>query len=91
MIQQEQRLHRSREDRLLFGVAGGLAEYFDVDPVLVRLGWVLLILATVGIAALAYIVLAAIMPNSRSLTASARRASRSASLAACSARPRSKR
>lgn len=65
MIQQEQRLHRSREDRLLFGVAGGQAEYLDVDPVLVRLGWVLLILATVGIAALAYIVLAAITPNSR--------------------------
>ena len=63
MIQQGQRLYRSRGDRLLFGVAGGQAEYLDVDPVLVRMGWVLLILATVGIAILAYIVLAVITPK----------------------------
>ena len=65
MIQQGQRLYRSREERLLFGVAGGQAEYFDVDPVLIRVGWVVLILATAGIAAVAYIVLAAITPRSR--------------------------
>lgn len=65
MIQQRQRLHRSRDDRLLFGVAGGLAEFFDVDPVLVRMGWILLTLATVGLAALAYVVLAVITPKSR--------------------------
>ena len=65
MVQQKHRLHRSSDERLLLGVAGGQAEYFDVDPVLVRMGWVLLVLATAGIAALAYIVLAAITPNSR--------------------------
>ena len=65
MIQQGQRLQRSRVDRLIFGVAGGQAEYFDVDPVLIRMGWVLLILATAGIAALAYIVLAVVTPRSR--------------------------
>lgn len=65
MVGQAQRLHRSRENRLLFGVAGGLAEYFDVDPVLIRMGWVLLAVATVGIALLFYIVLAIITPNSR--------------------------
>ena len=64
MIQQKQRLHRSSDERLLFGVAGGQAEFFDVDPVLVRLGWILLTLATLGIAALAYIVLAVITPKS---------------------------
>ena len=63
MIQHGQRLYRSRGDRLLFGVAGGQAEYLDVDPVLVRIGWVLLILATAGIAVLAYIVLAVITPK----------------------------
>lgn len=67
MIQQRQRLHRSRDDRLLFGVAGGLAEFFDVDPVLVRMGWILLTLATVGLAVLAYIVMAVITPKSRQL------------------------
>ncbi len=30
-------LYKSRKDRFLFGVCGGLAEYFDVDPTLVRI------------------------------------------------------
>ncbi len=65
MAQQAQRLQRSRENRLLFGVGGGLAEYFDVDPVLIRMGWVLLAIATVGIALLFYITLAIITPKNR--------------------------
>ena len=65
MAQQAQKLRRSRENRFLFGVAGGLAEFFDVDPILVRTGWVLLTMATVGIAALLYIVLASIIPDDR--------------------------
>ena len=63
MAQQSQKLRRSRDNRFLFGVAGGLAEFFDVDPILVRTGWVLLTMATVGVAALLYIVLAAIVPG----------------------------
>jgi phage shock protein PspC (stress-responsive transcriptional regulator) len=35
-------LHRSGQDRMLAGVAGGLADYFDVDPTLVRIGFVAL-------------------------------------------------
>ena len=31
------RLYRSRENRVLCGVCGGIAEYFNVDPVLIRL------------------------------------------------------
>lgn len=65
MVQQRNRLYRSRDDRILFGVAGGLAEFFDIDPVLVRLGWVLLTVASAGIGALAYIVLAIVTPNVR--------------------------
>ena len=63
MVQQARRLHRSRDNRFLFGVAGGLAEYFEVEPVLVRLGWVLLTIATAGIAALAYIVMTIFTPD----------------------------
>ena len=63
MVQQRNRLYRSRDDRILFGVAGGLAEFFDIDPVLVRLGWVLLTVASAGIGALAYIVMAIVTPN----------------------------
>lgn len=39
-----ERLHRSRRDRMVAGVAGGLADYFDVDPTLVRIGFVVLTL-----------------------------------------------
>jgi phage shock protein PspC (stress-responsive transcriptional regulator) len=42
----EMRLHRRRGGRMLGGVAVGLADYFDVDPVLVRVGFV--VLAFVG-------------------------------------------
>ena len=63
MVQQARQLHRSQDNRFLFGVAGGLAEYFDIEPVLVRVGWVLLTIATAGIAALAYIVMAIFMPD----------------------------
>ena len=38
----EMRLHRRRGGRMLGGVAAGLADYFDVDPVLVRIGFVVL-------------------------------------------------
>ena len=65
MDHQPHRLRRSRDDRFIAGVAGGLAEYFDVDPVLVRMGWILLTMATVGLAVLLYIGLATMMPNDR--------------------------
>jgi phage shock protein C len=38
----EQRLHRALRGRMLAGVAAGLADYFDVDPTLVRIGFVVL-------------------------------------------------
>lgn len=56
------RLYRSTQDRMLCGVCGGIAEYFQLDPTLVRLGWALFsILGGSGV--LAYIVAAIIIPN----------------------------
>ena len=57
------RLHRSSKDKKLFGVAGGLGEYFNVDPVLVRLALVFLCFATGGAAILLYFVMAIVMPK----------------------------
>ena len=57
------RLHRSTSESMLFGVAGGMAEYFDVDPTLVRIAWVVLTFASAGIALIAYLILAIIMPK----------------------------
>lgn len=56
------RLYRSRKQRSLAGVCGGIAEYLDVDPSLVRIAWV--ILSTLGgPAVLLYIVMAAVVPE----------------------------
>lgn len=58
----EKRLIRSRNNRMLFGVCAGLAEYLNVDPVIVRLLAVLLTLWN-GVGLLIYLVLALIMPQ----------------------------
>ena len=60
---QAHRLFKSLDDRILFGVAGGVAEYFDIDPVLVRVGWVALAIVTGGIAGLVYVLMALVMPK----------------------------
>ena len=57
------RLYRSREDRLLGGVCGGLAERLDLDPSLVRIGWVLLTIFSGGIFLLLYIVMLIVVPE----------------------------
>jgi phage shock protein C len=59
---QERRLHRSRRDSVIFGVCGGLGEYFGIDPVLFRIGFVLVTLAG-GAGLLAYIILAIVLPE----------------------------
>ena len=56
----DKKLVRSTEDRMLFGVSGGLAEYLNIDSVLVRLFFVLLALTT-GWGFIVYILLAILM------------------------------
>jgi phage shock protein C len=55
------KLTRSRTDRMIAGVCGGLAEYFDLDPVIVRLVFALFTLAG-GAGPLIYLILWIIMP-----------------------------
>lgn len=55
-------LWRSNSDRVLLGVCGGLAERYQVDPVLVRLLWTMLALATLGLGLVAYLVVALLVP-----------------------------
>jgi phage shock protein C len=57
------KLFKSRRDRKLFGVCGGLADHFGVDPTLVRLIFVLTVFASHGIAILAYFLLAILVPD----------------------------
>ncbi|MGE5380066.1 MAG: PspC domain-containing protein [Methylocystaceae bacterium] len=55
-------LRRSKNNQMIAGVAGGLAEYFDIDVALVRLVWVLAVLAA-GTGILAYIILWIVLPE----------------------------
>ena len=56
-------LRRSRTDRKVAGVLGGIANYFNVDPTLVRVGYIILAFVTVGCALIAYPVLWFVMPE----------------------------
>ena len=63
MTMKTDKLHRSPANSMICGVAGGMAEYFDIDPTLMRIAWVLIIAISAGTALLAYIILAIIMPK----------------------------
>lgn len=56
------RLYRSSTNYMLAGVCGGIAEYFNVDPTLVRLAWVLFSVVG-GSGILAYIIASIIIPK----------------------------
>jgi phage shock protein C len=55
------KLTRSETDKMIAGVAGGMAAYFNVDPVLVRVGWVAAGLMAWGVAA--YVILWIVLPK----------------------------
>ena len=57
------KLQRSSTDCILGGVCGGLANYFEFDPTLVRVAYVLLSVCTAFSGVLAYILLMIIMPK----------------------------
>jgi len=58
----QKRLYRSGREKILGGVCGGIAEYFNVDPVLIRLLWVILSLGW-GTGIIAYIIAWIIIPE----------------------------
>ena len=57
------RLYRSGKDKILGGVCGGIAEYFNVDPVIIRLLWVFFALVSMGAGILIYLVAWVIVPR----------------------------
>lgn len=57
------RLYRSRRDSVLGGVAGGVAEYLDVDPSIVRIVWAILGVVTGGLFVLLYVVMWIVVPE----------------------------
>ena len=61
-INVKKRLYRSRKDRSVAGVCGGVADYLGVDPTLVRILWVIFALAG-GPGLILYIIMAAVVPE----------------------------
>ncbi len=60
---EQKRYHLSQTDKKLGGVCGGIAEYFDVDPLLVRIAFIILFLGY-GSGLLVYILLWLLAPKS---------------------------
>jgi phage shock protein C len=63
------RLFRSRDNRMIAGICGGLAEYTNVDPTVVRVGFVLLAFFTGGASLLAYPIMWIVVPETPDLPA----------------------
>lgn len=61
-MSEPKKLTRSKSDKKLFGVCGGLAKYLDVDPTILRVIWILLFFCA-GTGLLAYLILALLMPE----------------------------
>lgn len=58
----KKRLYKIEKGKKLDGVCGGIAEYFDIDPTIIRLAWILFT-ACAGSGIIAYIIAAIIMPT----------------------------
>lgn len=58
----KKRLYKIEQGKKIDGVCGGIAEYFDIDPTIIRLAWVLFT-AFAGSGIIAYIVAAIVMPK----------------------------
>lgn len=59
----ERKLYRSRTDKKLFGVLGGLAKYFNIDATILRIIYVLLSLFVLGSPIIIYLIVALIIPE----------------------------
>lgn len=61
-METKKKLYKSQEDKAIFGVCGGIAEYFEVDSLIVRLLFVLFTIMY-GVGIIFYIIAALVMPN----------------------------
>lgn len=63
MTQPEKRLYRSRSNRVVGGICGGLAEFFGLDATLIRLAFVLGVIFGVGTFLVVYLVMLFVVPE----------------------------
>lgn len=62
------RLHKSRDQRKVFGVCGGLAEYLNIDPTIVRLLFIISLFASFGFTLLLYVIMAIVVPKETTIS-----------------------
>ncbi len=65
MTNKYNRLLRSKKERVVAGVCGGLAEYFKIDPALVRIIWVIMTILSFGFGIIAYVVFWMVLPEEK--------------------------
>ncbi len=57
------RLYRPKTERLLGGVCSGIGHYFDIDPNMIRIIWVVLTLLSIGVGVIAYLIAWLLIPE----------------------------
>lgn len=57
------KLRKSRTDKMLAGVCGGFADYFNIDSTIIRIIFAIILISSFGTAVLAYFILAIVMPD----------------------------
>ena len=67
-MEDPKRLYRSEKEKMIGGVCGGIAEYFTLDPTLVRLAYILLSIFTIFSGVIAYFILWIVIPKRKNLT-----------------------
>lgn len=58
----EKKLYRSQKDRIIAGVCGGIAEYFNISPWIVRVVWIIVVISSFGVGVVAYLLAWALIP-----------------------------
>ncbi|TAL47332.1 PspC domain-containing protein [archaeon] len=58
----EKKLYRSQKDRIIAGVCGGIAEYFNISPWVVRVVWIIVVISSFGVGVVAYLLAWALIP-----------------------------
>jgi len=61
----KKRLYRSRKERIIAGVCGGIGEFFDVDPTIIRLLWAVITILSIGVGIVAYLMAWIIIPEKK--------------------------
>ncbi|MCI8599706.1 MAG: PspC domain-containing protein [Lachnospiraceae bacterium] len=59
----EKRLTRSRTNKMICGICGGVGEYFNIDPTVIRLIWAVLSIGSLGTGIIVYIIASVIVPE----------------------------